>query len=233
MQKTVSNVSTGMRVASLSVLVLLHQKIGIDVVSKSELAFMSGLMLLMSAFSNIHVRFSLFGGIQVMHDHDNSLFYYLLLALGLGIWHRMHWQRDEALGIEPHSFSRGDGRWYGFIPLGRKHIDLWVTPAVVFIAGAVARYRLHFGLLGLWFMGSAIALCITEKMWQVKMQEFIRMHKNIGKEGQWWADYERTRPKGTPPKDDSASSSATIPTGSDETLDELIEKNKRDNSFLN
>lgn len=211
----------------------LHVNIGIDRLTKTRLAVSTGAMMLVSAVGNLHVGLSLFNGVNVHFDKDTSLRNYTLVVyLGGGVWQRMKRLREEKLGTEPHTYWPGDGRFYNFIPLKRQYIDLLIEPMVTFIAGAVCRYELGWGLLGLWLMAGAVALCITEKMWQSEMLKFRHTHNNIAKEALWWAEYERNRPKGAVAKEDVASS-VTVPTGNDETLDALIEKNKRDNSFLN
>lgn len=231
-KNTTENARGIMQLMSLSVRVPLRRNIGLDMLKKSQLACSAGLMLAASAFGNIHFGFSLFGGVQVAHGSDNSLLFYAFLVLGLGFWQRYKRLQEEKAGTEPHTFWPGDGWLYDVLPLERKYIDMAVEPALVFLTGALLRYRLDCGLLGLWLMASALAYFATEKMWQSQMQKFVRQHKNIGIEAKWWAEYERTRPKGTPVKN-AAASSVTIPTGNDDTLGALIEKNKRDNAFLN
>lgn len=220
------------RLLALSVFIIMRVNIGLDRLSYSQLAAVTALMLVASGFGNIHFGFSLFSGLQVLHGSDNSLFYYAFLVLWLGIWQRRKRLQEEKRGTEPHTYWPGDGRLYGFIPLERKYIDMLVEPALVFLAGAVLRYRLGCGLLGLWLMASAVALCITEKMWQGEENKFIRTRNNLRKEAEWEAKHERMRPKGTAVKNDGAQSSVTIPTGNDDALAALIKKNKQDNAFL-
>lgn len=213
-----------------SVRLLLRRGIGLDLLRISSLIAVLIMMLMVSGIGNIHVGFSLFGGLGIHYDADTSLRNYAFLVFALGLWQRRKRLREEALGTEPHTCWPGDG-WFDFIPLPQKYIGMCVEPAVTFIAGALLRYRLSFGLLGLWLMASAAAFCITEIAWNRQKQAFVRTHKNLSKEAQWWAEYERTRPKGAVANDGGASG-VTIPTGNDEALTDLIAKNKRDNSFL-
>jgi hypothetical protein len=230
---TMDNILGIAQLAALSVRLPLRKNIGLDMLKKMHLAGVVVLMLVTSWVGNVHVNFSMFGGFSVQSDNDSSLFYYALLVLSLGIWQRVQRLREEKQGTEPHTYWPGDGWFYGFIPLDRKIIDAFVDPAVALIVGALLRYELGCGLLGLWLMGSGIALCVMEKLWQVRAKEFLRAHKNIQKEGMWLRDYEQSRPKGGAAAENGGGSAVVIPTGTDDALQALIDKNKLDNSFDN
>ena len=211
------------QLAALSVWLPLRKNIGLKILRIPILAGMVFLMLAFSWVGNVHIGLSMFTGIGIQYDDDSSLFYYALLVLGLGIW--QHWKRlqERKLGIQPHRYSVGDGWFYGFVPLPRKHIDMFVDPAVAFVVGGLLRYELGFGLLGLWLMWSAVATCGMEVYRHRLERELIDQHDDLEMEARAIAEIKRQR----------SGKAAVNETGTDDGLQALIDKNKQENPFEN
>jgi hypothetical protein len=214
---------------ALSVWLPLRKFIGRKIVSIPNLAGMFLLMNAVSWIGNVHIGLSIFSGIGVQYDNDSSLSYYSWVVLALGIW--QHWQRlqERKLGLQPHRYSVGEGRFYGYVPmLERQWVDMLVDPAVAFVSGGLIRYELGFGLLGLWLMWSAVATCGMEIYRHRRGQEMLEIHTDVGIEARAFAEIERKR-KMAAGQQSGGVPSVIIPTGTDDGLQALIEKNKLEN----
>lgn len=213
---------------SLLDLVPLRTDIGLGLL---KITYLAGIVVLSFVFTwlgNLHLSLSLFGGLGVRTDDDMSLLIYIFFVfVPRFIWQRVQRLREEKYGVEPHNYSFGNGRWYGFIPLPDKYLDMVVDPLVSFIVGGLLRYRLGCGLLGLAVMVSAVALAAVEKMRYARALQHKRDRRDIEKEAANDADEMQNRPRGR----QSAVTAATIPTGNDDELRAVIEKRKSENSW--
>ena len=217
-------------VPTLSVRLALRTDVGLRLLRKSYLLSVTGLMLLVSWIGNLHVSLSLFGGAAFRSDNDESLFWYALLVfLPLGAWQHIMRLREEKRGVEPHTYSGGDGWWYGFLPLPDKYCDIVIDPLVCFLVGAVLAYRLGCGLLGWWLMVSAACLLAAEIMRYTQAQERRRDRSDLKKEAEGDGRAMRNRLHDDGMKHGGAG--ATIPTGDDDELKARIAKNKLENSW--
>lgn len=215
---------------SLFSLVALRTKVGIRLLKKTYIAGVVILSLFFSWLGNVHLSLSLFGGLGVRTDDDNSLRNYALFVF-LPLAGRQHLMRlaEEKRGEEPHTYWVGDGHWYGFIPLPDKYIDMLIDPFLTVVAGALLRYRLDCGLLGLALMISGCSLFVVEKMRHTQAVEHRRDRGDLTKEAEWDAREMRNPRGGDGQK--SGGAAATIPTGNDDELRAVIEKRKLENSW--
>jgi hypothetical protein len=216
---------------SLPVRVMLRRHIGLHLLKKRYLAGMTALLLLASWMGNLSLSFSLFGGLRAQSADDLSLWYFTLFVfLPLGIWQLVQRMSEEKRGVEPHTYWAGDGWWYSFVPLPDKYVDMLIDPLVAFIAGALLRYRLGCGLLGLWVMIGAFCLLLVEKTRYAQALEHRRDRRNLIKEAGWDAGFLRGGGAG---QGEATPNGASIPTGNDAGLQAQIEKRRMEKLMQN
>jgi hypothetical protein len=202
----------------------LRWDMGIDRLSKATLAYMTLFWLLMSWWGNVHLSFSMFGGLRVQSGNDASLKSYALLVwLPLAVWQHVRWICKEKRGTEPHTWWAGDGHWYSFIPLPDKYIDMLIDPAVAFLAGLLLS-RLGYEVLGFWICVSACALFVSEKIRYSEVRKRQRELGNMDKEARWDATYIREKPKGG--QGNAGAGVAVITTGNDAEIQAQLERRR-------
>ena len=151
---------------ALSVMVFMRRKVGLRKLGKGVLVAMTALMLIVSWFNNLH--FSLLGGFS--SGDDESLAYFAIAALCVGLWQRRKRKQEIKCGEAEHTFSHGD-TWFNFLPIREDFILRFVDPAVTFIVGGLLHYRLGLGVLGLWVMAAAVAFAIVEQAVHSKRED--------------------------------------------------------------
>lgn len=149
---------------ALSAMVFMRRKVGLRKLGVGTLVSMTLSMLVASWFHNLH--FSFLGGIS--SGSDDSLFYFALAALGIGLWGRRKRKEEIRRGEPGHTFSHGV-TWFDFLPIREDFIYRFVDPAVVFLAGAVL-HKLNLAL-GSWLMAAGIAFAIVEHAVYAKGEE--------------------------------------------------------------
>lgn len=174
---------------ALPVRLPLRKKVGLFNLTWMNIAAVSGTMLGIQWFDNLHVGlFTLFGG-GVVYGNHTSLRNFAIAWAALAIWE--HFQRldEEKRGVEPHNFWQGDSRLglTEFVPLKPKIIAIAVEPGLAFLCGAVLR-RLGFSMLG-WVI-IASSLCFAFSEWRLSRQiiDHRRSRRDLEKEAQWEAD---------------------------------------------
>lgn len=144
---------------ALTVMVFMRRRIGLRKLRKDYLFGTALVMVAVNWTGNL--RFSLFGGMQ--SDGDTALRNYAFFFLAVGLWARyQRWQELRRGELTDSTRSHGV-TWFDFLPLREDRIYLIVDPLVALLAGLLLRYRLGFGLLGLWVMLAAVAFRIVEK----------------------------------------------------------------------
>ncbi len=144
---------------ALTVMVFMRRRIGLRKLRKGYLFGMAFAMVAVNWIGNL--RFSLFGGIG--SNGNVALRNYAFLFLAVGLWeHYERWQELRRGELAESTRSHGV-TWFDFLPMREDRLYLIVDPLVTFLAGALLRYRLGFGLLGLWIMLAAIAFRFVEK----------------------------------------------------------------------
>ena len=217
--------ATGIAVLlALSVMVFMRRKVGFRRLGKGTLFGMTFCMLVANWFHNLH--FSFLGGIT--SGSDDSLAYFAIAALGLGLWQRRKRIEEIRQGRPEHTFSPG-GTWFDFLPIRADFIQRFVDPGVAFVAGAVLS-KLGLGL-GSWLMVAAVAFAIVEHAVNAKGVEVRLNDIDNGIEARlragFMTDYV-TRESATRPQNDEVGSS--IATGADAQLAAEIEKRRKSNA---
>jgi hypothetical protein len=110
---------------------------------------------------------------------------------------------------------------------------MFVDPAVAFVVGGLLRYELGFGLLGLWLMWSAVATCGMEVYRHRLERELIDQHDDLEMEARAIAEIKRQRSGKAAVNENGGGPAVIIPTGTDDGLQALIDKNKQENPFEN
>jgi hypothetical protein len=204
---------------ALSAMVFMRRKVGLRKLGIGTLVSMTLCMLAASWFHNLH--FSFLGGIT--SGGDDSLFYFALVALGIGLWGRRKRKEEIRRGEPGHTFSQGV-TWFDFLPIREDFIYRFVDPAVVFLTGAV----LHkLGLaLGSWLMAAGIAFAIVEHAVYAKGEEQFFNDLDTSLEAQLRAGIMSrfANHEAVPLRDGEET---TIATGADAQLAAEIEKRRR------
>jgi hypothetical protein len=160
------SIETAKGMAALAALpsqVMVCDTLGLNTVSKPRIIGLTLFLLGANWLGNLMFSFSLFGGLQFGHGHDESLslfalFLFAPLALRQNLL-RLHEEKTDAAHI--HTWSPGLPR-LSYLPLSDLVIRLGVNPAIVLLTGAFLRCEVGTGLLGLFLMFSALSLFVVE-----------------------------------------------------------------------
>lgn len=236
---SISKVMSVLGLMALSHRLPLRTKIGFDRVKLSQLAGVGLLMLGGSWFLNWSVWSWIFGAtvddVNLSGSDDASLKYYAFVVLALGLWQYVQRKNEERAGHppggEPHTCDPGVSRLRSFVPLEPNYINCAVEPVLGFLVGALLYYRLDVGLLGMWLMLSAIALCIVEVDFVMQVLRYDMAMGNIRKQNEGQAEREQARKASGVMKHGGAD--VVLPVDSDAALDARIAENRLENRSEN
>jgi hypothetical protein len=220
------SIETAKGIASLAALpsqLMVCDRLGLNIVSRPRIIGLTLFMLGASWLGNLMFAFSLFGGLQFGHGHDESLWLFALLVFApLALRQNLLRLREEKTGAEHvHTWSPGIPR-LDYLPLSDLMIRLGVNPAVVLLTGAFLRYEVGAGLLGLFLMFSALSLFVVEYSIRRQDIEHRRDLKDRLDEGEYDAQLLRpSSPRG------SNASDAALPTGATNDVSLLAEIERR------
>jgi hypothetical protein len=145
----------------------------------------------------------------------------------VGLWESRKRWAELRRGELSHPDSLGN-TWFDFLPLREDWIYRFVDPALTFLAGALLRYRLDCGLLGLWMMAAGIAFVVVEQAVHENGIEhdfdilagLFDAKRDAGTMGGLIDGPKPTAPNGTP--------AGSIPTGADAQLKAVIARRKKE-----
>jgi len=148
-----------MLLVTLTVLIVLHKKVGYGLLRLRGLFLMALAMAVLNWFDHLRFVEGLLGGRPNSADLQDYGFEFLLVS----VW--LHFKRKREkwnINERPHAYSLGETR-LGFLPIREDHIYRWVEPFVVLLAGLLLHYRLGFEILGFWVSMAAGCLFVTER----------------------------------------------------------------------
>jgi hypothetical protein len=205
--------------AALTLMVFIRRGVGWRLLRKSYLVGMCAFLWAFGWASNL--SFSLFSGIS--STSDPTMTYFGLAVLGAGFWQRRIRAQEERGGLRRHDFNCGV-TYFDFLPVPDQWTYL-VDGPVAFLAGLLLRYRLGFGVLGLWVCLSALAFVVVGHIARVENEERRRDMGDATIEALQDAEElehgrNRAQREGQP--------ATSIATGMDADIQARIERNRRE-----
>jgi amino acid transporter len=144
---------------ALAALVIMRTDVGYLNLTYGTLAATTFGMVIFTNLANFPLVTWLIGNSIAQGDTSLILFAFVFLMLGLYQRHKRKQEKWDA--DRPHAHSLGITR-FGFLPLREDYIYRFVDPSVVFLLGALLRYKIGFALLGLYWMIAALAIFLVE-----------------------------------------------------------------------
>lgn len=144
----------------ITVLPILREKSGFNIFQPGAAVVMTGVMMLFSGLMNFQVAVPMIGRFGA-REHSDSLWYYALFFLAFALWNRRTRFKELVAGTPWHTYSPGEPRLAGLLPMRQDLVYRVGEPVVVYFAGAVLR---RFGLnpLGIWFEIASFCVYLVE-----------------------------------------------------------------------
>lgn len=144
---------------ALTVMVFARSKIGFRRLTPGAVFGMAGLLYALNAIGNLQLRVPLAGTIGA-HHQTQSLEYFGLAFLGVGLWARRKRWHELVRGELWNTYSFGVS-YFEFLPIRQDLVYRIVDPLVALLGGCVIA-KLGLGGLGHWIVFASMCWALVE-----------------------------------------------------------------------
>jgi hypothetical protein len=144
---------------ALTLMVFMRRKVGYRQLTLGALFGMALLLYVLNAIGNFHIGLPMVGNIGASSQSE-SLKYFALVFLLVGLWKRRLRWRGLLSGERWHTFSRGIS-YFEFLGIRLDKVYRFVDPGVGFLSGLVLQ-KLGITGLGLWVSFAAVCWVAVE-----------------------------------------------------------------------